>query len=127
MRGGYSPDLVRVRQGVPLRVVFDRRESGECTSRVVFPEFAVNQALPAFAQMTVQLVPNRAGEFVSACGMNMVHGTLVVEPSAMAVEPAPGPAPAGSTCDGPSRRAPRKPGGHQWSPGEPVEGGAGGR
>ena len=30
VRGGYSPDLVRVRQGVPLRIVFDRQESGEC-------------------------------------------------------------------------------------------------
>jgi Cu+-exporting ATPase len=82
VRGGYSPDLVRVRQGVPLRTVFDRQESGECTSRVVFPDFAVNRALPAFAQTTVQLAPDRAGEFGFASGLNMVHGTLVVEPEA---------------------------------------------
>ena len=50
VRGGYSPDLVRVRQGVPLRIVFDRQESGEYTSRVVLPDFAVNRRLPAFAQ-----------------------------------------------------------------------------
>jgi len=36
VRGGYSPEVVRVRQGVPLELVFDRRESGDCTSRVVF-------------------------------------------------------------------------------------------
>jgi len=81
VRGGYSPDLVRVRQGVPLRIVFDRQESGECSSRVVLSDFAVNRPLPAFAQTTVQLVPDRAGEFEFACGMNMVHGTLVVEPT----------------------------------------------
>jgi hypothetical protein len=63
VRGGYSPDLVRARQGVPLRIVFDRKESGDCTSRVVFPDFAVNQPLPAFAQTAVQFVPSRAGEF----------------------------------------------------------------
>src|SRR5262245_49687853 len=80
VRGGYSPDLVRVRQGVPLRILFDRQESGECTSRVVFPDFAVNRPLPAFAQPAVQLVPDRPGEFGFACGMNMVHGRLVVEP-----------------------------------------------
>src|SRR5215469_8712140 len=62
VRGGYSPDLVRARQGVPLRVVFDRQESGECSSRVVLSDFAVNRPLPAFAQTTVQLVPDRAGE-----------------------------------------------------------------
>src|SRR5206468_180270 len=46
VRGGYSPDLIRVRQSVPLRILFDRQESGECTSRVVFPDFALNRALP---------------------------------------------------------------------------------
>src|SRR5262245_3813879 len=79
VRGGYSPDQVRARQGVPLRIVFDRQESGECTSRVVFPDFGVNQPLPAFAQTAIQLTPAHAGEFGFACGMNMVRGTLVVE------------------------------------------------
>ena len=80
VKGGYSPDLIRVRQSVPLRIVFDRQESGECTSRVVFPDFAINRALPAYATTTVELTPDRSGRFGFACGMNMVHGTLVVEP-----------------------------------------------
>jgi Cu+-exporting ATPase len=44
VKGGYSPDRVAVRQGVPLRILFDRQESGECTSRVVFPGFALNRS-----------------------------------------------------------------------------------
>lgn len=79
--GGYSPNLIEVREGVPLRITFDRREAGECTSRVIFPEFGVNAALPAFKRTTVELLPDRSGEFEFACGMNMVHGTLMVEPS----------------------------------------------
>jgi len=81
VKGGYSPDLVRVRQGVPLRIVFDRQESGECTSRVVFPDFALNRSLSAHGQTTVELLPDRAGDFGFACGMNMIHGKLIVEPS----------------------------------------------
>src|SRR5579859_2618544 len=80
VKGGYSPDLIRVRQSVPLRIVFDRQESGECTSRVVFPDFALNRSLSAHAQTAVELMPDRAGEFGFACGMNMVHGRLLVEP-----------------------------------------------
>lgn len=104
VKGGYSPDLVRVRQGVPLRIVFDRRESGECTSRVVFPDFALNQSLPAYTRTPVELMPDRAGDFGFACGMNMVHGRLVVEahtdghsrtaPTASEI-PSPRPAPVG--------------------------------
>ena len=80
VKGGYSPDLIRVRQGVPLRILFDRQETGECTSRVVFPDFAQNQSLPAYAKTAVEFTPDREGRFGFACGMNMVRGTLVVEP-----------------------------------------------
>ncbi|MEQ4722065.1 heavy metal translocating P-type ATPase [Nonomuraea sp. B19D2] len=80
VKGGYSPDLIRARQGMPLRLVFDRREGGECTSHVVFPDFGVDQALPAFQRTAVELIPAEAGEYGFACGMNMVRGRLIVEP-----------------------------------------------
>jgi Cu+-exporting ATPase len=81
VKGGYSPSVIRARQGVPLRLTFDRQESGECTSEVVFPDFRIRRTLPAFARTTVDLIPERSGEFGFACGMNMVHGTLLVEPA----------------------------------------------
>lgn len=87
VKGGYSPDLIRVRQGVPVRLVFDRRESGECTSRVVFPDFGVTKSIPAFGKATAEFVPDKAGRFGFACGMNMVHGTLEVEPPSEVVAP----------------------------------------
>jgi Cu+-exporting ATPase len=81
VRGGYSPDVIRARQGVPLELTFDRQESGDCTSQVVFPDLAASAALPAYERTTVRLDPARAGSFGFACGMNMIHGTLVIEPS----------------------------------------------
>ncbi|WP_431684066.1 heavy metal translocating P-type ATPase [Kitasatospora sp. KL5] len=80
VRGGYKPDVIRLRQGVPAELVFDRQESGECTSRVVFPDLRVSAALPAHRRTTVSLVPAETGSFGFACGMNMIHGTLLVEP-----------------------------------------------
>ena len=82
VKGGYSPEVVRVRQGVPVELTFDRQESGDCTSRVVFPDFRVSAALPAGQRTTVRLDPGETGEFGFACGMNMIHGTLIVEPAA---------------------------------------------
>src|SRR5215471_15212733 len=79
VRGGYSPEVVRVRQGMPVELVFDRQESGDCTSRVVFPDFQVSAVLPANHLTTVRLDPAEAGEFGFACGMNMIHGSMVVE------------------------------------------------
>ncbi len=79
VKGGYSPNLIRVREGVPLRLVFDRQEAGDCTSRVVFPDLGISRSLPPFARTSVEFTPDHSGEFGFACGMNMVHGTLLVE------------------------------------------------
>ena len=78
VKGGYSPDLIEVQPGVPVRLVFDRQESGECSSRVVFPDFKINQTLPANAQTAVQFLPEVPGEYTFACGMNMLHGRVRV-------------------------------------------------
>ncbi|MCL4239815.1 MAG: heavy metal translocating P-type ATPase [Dehalococcoidia bacterium] len=82
VKGGYSPDLIRVLQGVPVRLVFDRQEGSDCTSRVVFPDFRISKSLPAFQRTSVEFTPERTGSFGFACGMNMVHGTIVVEEAA---------------------------------------------
>src|SRR2546422_946930 len=68
VKGGYAPNLVRVHQGVPLRLVFDRQENSDCSSRVVFPDFGINKSLVAFGRTTVELMPAQAGEFGFACG-----------------------------------------------------------
>jgi Cu+-exporting ATPase len=81
VKGGYSPVVIRVTQGVPVRITFDRQESGDCTSKVVFPDFQLSKNLPAFGSATVELTPTETGEFGFACGMNMVHGRLQVEPA----------------------------------------------
>jgi len=82
VKGGYSPDVIRVTAGTPLRLTFDRQESGDCTSRVVFPDFQLSQSLPAFEKTVMEFTPDEAGEFGFACGMNMIHGRLIVEPAA---------------------------------------------
>lgn len=78
VKGGYSPSVIEAEAGVPLRLMFDRKESGECSSHVVFPDFGIDRVLPAFRTTTVTLTPNRPGEYGFACGMNMLHGTLRV-------------------------------------------------
>lgn len=77
--GGYNPGVIDgVRPGMPVRIMFDRREGGECTSRVVMPDFKVNASLPAYRTTAVEFTPTEAGEFRFACGMNMVSGLIRV-------------------------------------------------
>ena len=46
VKGGYSPDVIRVKEGVPLRLVFDRQEASDCSDRVVFPDFRLANPWP---------------------------------------------------------------------------------
>jgi len=84
VRGGYSPNVIQVRQGIPVEIEFDRQETGDCTSRVVFPDLHLSAALPAHKRTIVRFIPQQAGSFGFACGMNMIHGTLVVTPNGQA-------------------------------------------
>jgi Cu+-exporting ATPase len=96
VRGGYAPASVRGVAGMPLRIVFDRQEDGDCSSRVVFPDLGINRWLAPHARTTVEIPSDRAGTFEFACAMNMLHGTLTIDPgdggastsSTAAVEPA---------------------------------------
>jgi Cu+-exporting ATPase len=84
IRGGYSPNVVQVRQGIPVEIDFDRQETGDCSSRVVFPDLHLSASLPAHQHTTVRFTPEQAGSFGFACGMNMIHGTLIVTPNGTA-------------------------------------------
>ena len=79
VKGGYSPDVIVVKQGIPVKLDFYRDESASCTEQVVFGDFGIARDLPAFQTTSIEFTPDKAGEFVFACGMNMVRGKLVVE------------------------------------------------
>ena len=81
VKGGYSPDVVVVKQGRPVRLDFYRDETASCSEQVVFGDFGIARDLPAFKTTPVEFTPSRPGEFTWTCGMNMLRGKLVVEPA----------------------------------------------
>ena len=78
VEGGYDPDTVIAPRGKPLRLLFDRREDSPCSDEIVFPDFGIRRRLPAHAVSEIVITPDRAGEFPFSCGMNMLHGKIVV-------------------------------------------------
>jgi len=80
VKGGYTPDTIVVQAGKPVRLQFYRDETADCSERVVFEKFKIDQMLPAFQTTTVEFTPTEPGEYPFRCGMNMLKGLLVVEP-----------------------------------------------
>ena len=79
VKGGYSPDLIVVKQGRPVRLNFYRDETASCSEDVIFSDFGIARQLPAFKTTPIEFTPDKAGEFTFSCGMNMIRGKLVVE------------------------------------------------
>ena len=79
VKGGYSPDVIVVKQNQPVRLDFYRDETSSCSEQVVFGDFGIARDLPAFKTTSIEFTPKKSGEFTFACGMNMMRGKLVVE------------------------------------------------
>lgn len=81
VKGGYTPDTIVVQAGKPVRLQFYRDETADCSERVVFEQFGIDQQLPPFQTTAVEFTPEKPGEYPFRCGMNMLKGLLVVEPT----------------------------------------------
>ena len=81
VKGGYSPDVIVVKEGRPVRLNFYRDETASCSDQVIFGDFGIARDLPAFKTTPVEFTPHKTGEFTFTCGMNMMRGKLIVEPS----------------------------------------------
>jgi len=79
VKSGYSPDVIAVKRGAPVRLNFFRDETSSCSEQVILGDFGIARDLPAFKTTSVEFTPDKAGEFPFTCGMNMLHGKLVVE------------------------------------------------
>lgn len=82
--GAYSPAEISLKAGVPAKVIFDRRDRGDCTEWVIFASLPTKEGteikarLPEGKKTPVEFTPTKPGEYGFVCGMGMVHGKLLV-------------------------------------------------
>jgi plastocyanin domain-containing protein len=80
VKGGYTPDVIVVERGKPVRLSFVRQESASCSEMVLLPAFNKSAKLPEGETVAVEFLPTEAGEYEFACQMGMFRGTVIVEP-----------------------------------------------
>lgn len=79
VKGGYTPDIIIVQHGRPVRLNFRREEAAGCSDTVVFGDFGKSVKLPEGETVPVELLPEHPGEYAFACPMGMFRGKLVAE------------------------------------------------
>ena len=79
VKGGYTPDLIVVKAGQPVRLRFTRQESSACSEMVLFPDFNQSAKLPEGEEVSVEFTPDKPGAYGFQCQMGMLRGKLIVE------------------------------------------------
>jgi plastocyanin domain-containing protein len=79
VKGGYTPDVIIVERGKPVRLNFVRAESSACSEMVLLPDFKKSAKLPEGETVPVEFLPDTPGEYEFQCQMGMLRGKLIVE------------------------------------------------
>jgi plastocyanin domain-containing protein len=79
VKGGYTPDIIVVERGRPVRLNFRREETAACSEMVIFSDFNRSAKLPTGETVSIELMPERPGAYEFACQMGMFRGRLIVE------------------------------------------------
>lgn len=79
VKGGYTPDVIVVERGRPVRLNFRREETASCSEMVLFPDFNKSTQLPEGQTVPIELMPDKPGEYEFQCQMGMLRGKLIVE------------------------------------------------
>jgi plastocyanin domain-containing protein len=79
VKGVYSPSTLKVKKGMPVKINFTRKESTDCSGFINFPDFKIRKELPENKTISIELTPERKGEYTFTCDMSMYQGKLIVE------------------------------------------------
>jgi plastocyanin domain-containing protein len=79
VKGGYTPDVLVVKAGQPVRLSFNRQETASCSEMVLFPDFGKSAQLPTGETVPIEFTPDKPGEYDFQCQMGMFHGKLIVQ------------------------------------------------
>ncbi len=79
--GGYEPSQIVVQVGQPVRLNFLRKDKSSCLEQVLIPDFHIAADLPLNKVTSVEFTPEKAGDYLFTCGMNMFRGVIEVQAS----------------------------------------------
>ena len=80
--GAYTPNVVKLRSGIPTRLSLTTENNVGCTRAFTIPSLGIEKMLPATGSEVVELPPMDPGKVVFTCSMGMYSGVFDVVDSA---------------------------------------------
>lgn len=76
---GYTPNVIKVKKGVPVELNITNPGDNSCFSTFMMPDFDLNNVNLKAGTTKLTFTPDKEGEYTFNCGMNMFKGTVIVE------------------------------------------------
>lgn len=76
---GYTPNVIRVKKGVPVELEIDNPFENSCLSTFSIPNFNMINVNLKVETTNLSFTPDKIGEYTFSCGMQMFKGTIIVE------------------------------------------------
>ncbi len=74
--GVYTPSVIQVPAGAPVRLRFVRKDPSPCAEEVRFDDLGVAADLPFGKPRDIVVTPPGPGDYTFTCQMRMYRGTL---------------------------------------------------
>jgi sulfite exporter TauE/SafE len=75
---GFEPNVLRVKNNIPVEFVVNGDGATGCTSKIVIPEYGIEKEIKR-GENTIEFTPKKFGPIAFSCGMGMVRGKFIVE------------------------------------------------
>lgn len=76
--GGYSPNFVRVKKGVPVNLKLISQNAFSCASAFRIPSLGISRNLKPNDTQVITFTPEKEGSIAFSCAMGMYTGTIEV-------------------------------------------------
>jgi uncharacterized protein len=76
--GSFSPNVLKIKKGVPVRWIIKGDQVTSCTNKIVIPSLNITKSI-SFGENIVTFTPTASGDIPFSCWMGMVRGKFIVE------------------------------------------------
>ncbi len=77
LRNGYTPNVFRVKRGIPVHWIIDSTTAYSCSSTIVVPSLGIQRSL-FLGENVIEFTPQEAGIIRFSCSMGMYSGQFIV-------------------------------------------------
>lgn len=77
-RSGFSPSVLKIKKGVPVRWVINGDSVTGCTNKIIVPSLNISKNI-SYGENIIEFTSDKVGEVPFSCWMGMVRGKFIVE------------------------------------------------